>query len=114
MILNINQLARLLQYSPQGTRKLLKRLQITLSPGNQQQFDTNQEHPLALSIRLLQENPGCQVLYSIRNLADLYQSSKGTVLNTLRRTDIVLRGTGRKKFLYLSDLISLEKQLHKK
>lgn len=114
MMLSIAHLSSLLNYTPQGTRKLLNRLHIPLTVHNDNQcYDTSTEHPFALSIRLQHQTPGLQILYSIRDLAKRHRKDKKTILMLLRESDVPVRGA-RKKYVYLWDLRMLEKQVGKK
>lgn len=113
-MLSIAQLSSLLKYTPQGTRKLLSRLDIPLIVHNDNQcYDTSTQHPFALSIRLQYQTPSLQILYTISDLSKRHHKDKKTILMLLREADVPVRGR-RKKYVYLWDLRMLEKQVRKK
>jgi hypothetical protein len=109
MQLTVKQLSRLIDYSPQGTRKLLKRLGIVLNKENK--YDTKSEHSFSLSLRLQHQHPEWRVLYSIRDLGELHHKDKKTILSLLREADIPMYGKC-KKFVYLYDLRTFRMRLN--
>lgn len=99
MLLTIRQIANLINYTTQGTRKLILRLGIPTVKGK---YQTNTNDPFALSIRLQHQYNQLKVLYSIQQLATLMGKDKKTILLLLTENDVPLRGK-HKKYVFCWD-----------
>jgi len=114
MWLKIPQIAKILNYTPQGTLKLLKRLQLPLRrQGKVWLLNTRGDSAFVLSLRLQHQYPETQVLYSIAQLAAKHHRDKKTMLRLLAEAQVPLRGSSRKRYVYLWDLYQLRKQAGK-
>lgn len=108
------QLAILFNYSRQGMLKLLKRLDIPLvKKGKKVYFDETSDHPLALSLKLYDKTKGLRLVYTVNDLARIYQRSKRTVFKIIKESNILTYGRKKKKFIFLSDLWQLRSHLRK-
>ena len=111
MFLTIKQLSYLLHYTPQGTRLLVSRLSLPMiRKGKIWLFDTSNNHPFALSIRLNYQQPRLHILYSMSHLSQLLGKHQKTILQLLIENDIPIHGT-HKKYVYLWDFQQLRKKL---
>lgn len=114
MLLSIQQLSQLINYTERGTRYLTKRLNLPLTKNkNKWYFNTSQEHPFALSIRLQNKNKNLQIFYSIKDLSELHHQDKKTILRHLQELSVPLHGLTKKKYVYCWELYKVKEQLGK-
>jgi hypothetical protein len=105
MKLTIKQLSKILSHTQHGTRYLLKSLSIpTEYYKGKYYFDTSQNHPFALSIRLYYTNQDLKVLYSLSDLSKQYHKNRKTILKLLIESDIHIIRSKKKIWVYLWDL----------
>ena len=101
MLLSITQLAKLLNYSRWGTNRFLNKLFIpTIRKKNKIFIDLSMNHPFIYSINLHYRYPQYKIVYTITDIARLFNKDKKTVLNYCRNMNIPIIGYT-KKFVYL-------------
>ena len=77
MFLSTYQLSEMLQLTPQGTAKLLKRLRAPLQLfHNKWRLDLSNTHPICRSFQLQRYHNHLKVIYSIKNLAIRFGKDK--------------------------------------
>ena len=99
----ISQIAKMLDMSNSGCRRLIKRLSIPL--------DIDDNHPLALSINLILNNTtmtlSLKPLYSIKTLSRKLGHDKKTITAILNKANVPIIRSKRKRFVYLSSIYNL-------
>jgi hypothetical protein len=111
MLLSTISLSTIIQYTPQGTRLLLKRLSVpTIRYKSNLYISLADPHPFCQSILLAMNNSKYRVMYSISQLAHIAGKDKKTVLKALHKYRVPLHGR-RKKYVLLADRLTFVKKM---